>query len=141
MAVENIYKQNASDVSTKTHDRIDLTILNQQNESDLKSVFLSNIDFEITPNEIEDFFQDCGEVVRITLFNNNKYIHRNHKQGFAYVEFDREACVEKALLLNGSILKGSRVKIRRKRTNIRSYHKKKGKRCPISNLSQLTSKM
>lgn len=138
MVAENISKQNLSEDSLKTHSLIEPKTLIQQTESDLKSIFVSNIDFEITPNEIEDFFQDCGEIVRITLFNDSKHIHRSHKQGFAYVEFDRETSVERALLFNGSILKGSKIKIQRKRTNIRSYHKKKkSSGCKNLNQSQL----
>lgn len=140
MVAEDIYKRNTSEINPKAHDLIESKIPIQQTESDLKSIFISNIDFEITPNEIEDFFQDCGDIVRVTLFNDNKHIHKNHKQGFAYIEFDRETCVEKALLFNGSILKGTRIKIQRKRTNIRSYHKKKGTGCTIPNQSQLISR-
>lgn len=127
MIDEYTHKQsiNISSFNFKSGGMIESKMQIQPNESDLKSIFVSNIDFNITPNEIEDFFQNCGEIIRITLFNDNKHIHRGHKRGFAYVEFDKEIYVEKALLLNGSILKGNKIKIQKKRTNIPSYHNKK----------------
>lgn len=95
------------------------------NEADSRSVFVSNIDFNITPAEIEDHFKSCGDIIRITLFNDNKHLHKNHKLGYAYIEFEDIASVEKALQLHGSVLEGDKIKIQRKRTNIRSYKKKK----------------
>lgn len=95
------------------------------NEADSRSVFVSNIDFNITPTEIEDHFKDCGDIIRITLFNDNKHLHKNHKLGYAYIEFEDTASVEKALQLNESVLEGNKIKLQRKRTNIRAYKKKK----------------
>lgn len=109
----------------KALDLTEVTAQEPQNESDKRSVFVSNIDFNITPAEIEDHFHDCGIIVRITIFNDNKHLHKNHKQGFAYIEFRESSDVEKALLLDGSILGGNEIKIKKKRTNIRSYHQKR----------------
>ncbi|CAL9728096.1 hypothetical protein MOUN0_C02036 [Monosporozyma unispora] len=118
------YQNNTNNLST-TLDLEKLEPQSHHNEADSRSVFVSNIDFNITPAEIEEHFKDCGEIVRITLFNDNKHLHKNHKQGYSYIEFENVDCVEKALQLNDSILEGNKIKIQRKRTNIRSYNKKK----------------
>ncbi|KAK6136483.1 hypothetical protein DH2020_029779 [Rehmannia glutinosa] len=89
---------------------------NQANkeEVDARSVFVGNVDYSCTPEEVQQHFQSCGTVNRVTI-RSNKY---GQPKGYAYVEFLETEAVEQALLLNESELHGRQLKVSAKRTNI-----------------------
>ncbi|KAL0357057.1 UNVERIFIED_CONTAM: ABC transporter G family member 11 [Sesamum calycinum] len=83
-------------------------------EVDARSVFVGNVDYACTPEEVQQHFQSCGTVNRVTI-RTNKY---GQPKGYAYVEFLETEAVEQALLLNESELHGRQLKVSAKRTNI-----------------------
>ncbi|KAL3651645.1 Polyadenylate-binding protein 2 [Castilleja foliolosa] len=83
-------------------------------EVDRRSVFVGNVDYACTPEEVQQHFQSCGTVNRVTI-RTNKY---GQPKGYAYVEFLETEAVEQALLLNESELHGRQLKISAKRTNV-----------------------
>ncbi|XP_051147056.1 polyadenylate-binding protein 2-like [Andrographis paniculata] len=89
---------------------------NQANreEVDARSIFVGNVDYSCTPEEVQQHFQTCGTVNRVTI-RTNKY---GQPKGYAYVEFLEAEAVEPALLLNESELHGRQLKVSAKRTNI-----------------------
>ncbi|KAK6143686.1 hypothetical protein DH2020_024034 [Rehmannia glutinosa] len=89
---------------------------NQTNreEVDSRSVFVGNVDYSCTPEEVQQHFQSCGTVNRVTI-RTNKY---GQPKGYAYVEFLEPEAVEQAVLLNESELHGRQLKVSAKRTNV-----------------------
>ncbi|KAJ9670139.1 hypothetical protein PVL29_026598 [Vitis rotundifolia] len=89
---------------------------NQANreEADARSVFVGNVDYACTPEEVQQHFQSCGTVNRVTILT-DKY---GQPKGFAYVEFLEVEAVQEALLLNESELHGRQLKVLAKRTNV-----------------------
>ncbi|KAK4424319.1 Polyadenylate-binding protein 2 [Sesamum alatum] len=89
---------------------------NQTNreEVDSRSIFVGNVDYSCTPEEVQQHFQSCGTVNRVTI-RTNKY---GQPKGYAYVEFLEPEAVEQALLLNESELHGRQLKVSAKRTNV-----------------------
>ncbi|XP_031128000.1 polyadenylate-binding protein 2-like isoform X2 [Ipomoea triloba] len=89
---------------------------NQANreEVDSRSVFVGNVDYACTPEEVQQHFQACGMVNRVTI-RTNKF---GQPKGYAYVEFLEPEAVQEALLLNESELHGRQLKVSAKRTNI-----------------------
>nr|GLL23834.1 polyadenylate-binding protein 2-like isoform X2 [Ipomoea trifida] len=89
---------------------------NQANreEVDSRSVFVGNVDYACTPEEVQQHFQACGTVNRVTI-RTNKF---GQPKGYAYVEFLETEAVQEALLLNESELHGRQLKVSAKRTNI-----------------------
>eukprot|EP00924_Labyrinthula_sp_SR-Ha-C_P014778 snap_masked-scaffold_43-processed-gene-1.72-mRNA-1 protein AED:0.02 eAED:0.02 QI:0/-1/0/1/-1/1/1/0/152 len=85
---------------------------------DQNSVHIANLDDEVTPEDLNNFFINCGVVNRITIMV-NKYTGKS--KGFAYVEFEDENSVDMALGLSETELKGRAVRISRKRTNIPKF--------------------
>ncbi|XP_058215328.1 polyadenylate-binding protein 2-like [Rhododendron vialii] len=83
-------------------------------EVDSRSVFVGNVDYSCTPEEVQQHFQSCGTVNRVTI-RTNKY---GQPKGYAYVEFLEPEAVQEALLLNESELHGRQLKISAKRTNV-----------------------
>lgn len=92
----------------------------QQLEADACSIFVSNISLDATPEEIDDHFQDCGIIKRITMLYDKK---TGPSEGYAYVEFDSIDSRDKALRYNGSSFLNSKIGVQKKRTNVPNYNK------------------
>lgn len=65
------------------------------------------VDYACTPEEVQQHFQSCGTVNRVTILT-DKY---GQPKGFAYVEFVEVEAVQNALLLNESELHGRQLKV------------------------------
>lgn len=89
---------------------------NQANkeEADSRSVFVGNVDYACTPEEVQQHFQSCGTVNRVTILT-DKF---GQPKGFAYVEFVEVEAIQEALALNESELHGRQLKVSPKRTNV-----------------------
>ncbi|KAK9011281.1 hypothetical protein V6N11_044134 [Hibiscus sabdariffa] len=72
------------------------------------------VDYACTPEEVQQHFQSCGTVNRVTILT-DKY---GQPKGFAYVEFLEAEAVQEALVLNESELHGRQLKVLPKRTNV-----------------------
>jgi polyadenylate-binding protein 2 len=115
----------------------------QKQQRDERSVFVQNVDFKTTGEELMAFFQPCGSVERVTILA-DKFGHPkgcvarsirvnvktkkncdppppSSKCSFAYVEFNDKAAVENALVLSGTAFKDRPLKIITKRTNVPSF--------------------
>ncbi|KAG4908278.1 hypothetical protein JHK82_056924 [Glycine max] len=75
---------------------------------------LTTVDYACTPEEVQQHFQSCGTVNRVTILT-DKF---GQPKGFAYVEFVEIDAVQNALLLNESELHGRQLKVSAKRTNV-----------------------
>lgn len=71
------------------------------------NIFLFQVDYACTPEEVQQHFQSCGTVNRVTILT-DKF---GQPKGFAYVEFVEVDAVQNALLLNESELHGRQLKV------------------------------
>ncbi|CAL5364069.1 unnamed protein product [Camellia sinensis] len=74
----------------------------EKEEVDSRSIYVGNVDYACTPEEVQQHFQSCGTVNRVTILT-DKF---GQPKGFAYVEFVEIEAVQNALLLNESELHG-----------------------------------
>lgn len=65
------------------------------------------VDYACTPEEVQQHFQSCGTVNRVTILT-DKF---GQPKGFAYVEFLEVEAVQEALQLNESELHGRQLKV------------------------------
>jgi RNA recognition motif-containing protein len=72
-------------------------------------VTLLQVDYACLPEEVQQHFQDCGTVNRVTILTDNF----GHPKGFAYVEFLDIEAVQNALQLNDTELHGRRLKVKK----------------------------
>ncbi|KAG2312462.1 hypothetical protein Bca4012_027011 [Brassica carinata] len=86
----------------------------EKEEVDLRSIYVGNVDYACTPEEVQQHFQSCGTVNRVTILT-DKF---GQPKGFAYVEFVEEEAVQNSLVLNESELHGRQIKVSAKRTNV-----------------------
>lgn len=98
--------------------------LAEKEEVDARSIYVGNVDYACTPEEVQQHFQSCGTVNRVTILT-DKY---GQPKGFAYVEFVEVDAVQNALLLNESELHGRQLKVSAKRTNIPGMKQYRGRR-------------
>ncbi|KAI8536278.1 hypothetical protein RHMOL_Rhmol10G0244800 [Rhododendron molle] len=86
--------------------------------------FVHLVDYACTPEEVQQHFQSCGTVNRVTILT-DKF---GQPKGFAYVEFVEVEAVQEALLLNESELHGRQLKVMAKRTNVPGMKQFRGRR-------------
>jgi len=82
---------------------------------DARSIFVGNVDYSASPEEIQAHFQSCGSINRVTILLDK---FTGQPKGYAYVEFTEPSLVAQALVLNESVFKGRNIKVTPKRTNI-----------------------
>jgi len=86
----------------------------EKQEADLKSIYVGNVDYGATAEELEQHFHGCGSINRVTILC-DKYT--GHPKGFAYVEFADKDSVITAMALDDSLFRGRQIKVTPKRTN------------------------
>mmetsp|Transcript_14289 Transcript_14289/g.24446 ORF Transcript_14289/g.24446 Transcript_14289/m.24446 type:complete len:214 (-) Transcript_14289:67-708(-) len=108
--LKEVQAQVEKDLSTQT--------LASKQDVDARSVFVGQVDYSATPEELQLHFQSCGTIVRITIMC-DKYSGK--PKGYAYVEFADASSVANALVLNETVFKGRPLKVTAKRTNVPSF--------------------
>ncbi|XP_010555595.1 PREDICTED: polyadenylate-binding protein 1-like [Tarenaya hassleriana] len=98
--------------------------LAEKEEVDARSIYVGNVDYACTPEEVQQHFQSCGTVNRVTILT-DKF---GQPKGFAYVEFVEIDAVQNALMLNESELHGRQLKVSAKRTNVPGMKQYRGRR-------------
>ncbi|EPQ30843.1 uncharacterized protein PFL1_01741 [Pseudozyma flocculosa PF-1] len=87
----------------------------EKEEVDSRSVYVGNVDYGATPEEIQQHFQSCGTINRVTILCDK---FTGHPKGYAYVEFADPSLVANAMVLNESLFRGRLIKVTAKRTNL-----------------------
>ncbi|XP_065211008.1 RNA-binding protein 34-like [Planococcus citri] len=75
-----------------------------------KGIFIGNLRFRITEEEIWDFFKDCGEISSVRVIRDKE---TGFCKGFGYVNFKTEDSVEFALKLDEEKLQDREIRIKR----------------------------
>ncbi|XP_019875145.2 polyadenylate-binding protein 2-like [Aethina tumida] len=88
--------------------------LEEKMEADNRSVYVGNVDYGTTPQELTKHFQGCGIINRVKI-QHNKYDGK--PKGFAYIEFGHTDSVRLAMAMDESLLRGRQIKVMPKRTN------------------------
>jgi hypothetical protein len=72
-------------------------------DHDALSIYIGNVDYSASEEELRNTFMACGEIVRVTIIKNMK---TGHPKGAAFIEFTDKGGVEQAMQLNGKEVKG-----------------------------------
>ncbi|KAJ5827654.1 hypothetical protein N7447_004417 [Penicillium robsamsonii] len=98
----------------------------QENKEDIdaRSIFVGNVDYGSSPEEIQAHFQSCGSINRVTILLDK---FSGQPKGYAYVEFAEPSLVAQALVLNESVFRGRNLKVVPKRTNLPGMHRGRGR--------------
>ncbi|XP_068116502.1 embryonic polyadenylate-binding protein 2 [Hyperolius riggenbachi] len=87
----------------------------EKREMDKRSVYVGNVDYEGTAQDLESHFSSCGRMNRITILCDR---FSGHPKGYAYIEFAEQRSVEAATALDESVFRGRTIKVLPKRTNV-----------------------
>ncbi|KAJ1020010.1 hypothetical protein NDA16_004291 [Ustilago loliicola] len=87
----------------------------EREEVDSRSIYVGNVDYGATPEEVQQHFQSCGTINRVTILCDK---FTGHPKGYAYVEFADPSLVANAMVLNESLFRGRLIKVTAKRTNM-----------------------
>ncbi|KAG6334155.1 hypothetical protein ID866_4943 [Astraeus odoratus] len=77
--------------------------------ADSRSIFVGNVDYGATPEEIQGHFQACGTINRVTILCDK---FTGHPKGYAYVEFAEPDFIDAALAMDNSLFRGRLIKVR-----------------------------
>lgn len=88
--------------------------IEEKREIDDRSIYVGNVDYGATAEELEAHFHGCGSMNRVTILCNKA---DGHPKGFAYIEFGSKDFVETALAMNETLFRGRQIKVMAKRTN------------------------
>lgn len=75
---------------------------------DAKTIFVKNLPYDTTEQEVNDYFLKCGAIQSVRLVYNSLH---NHFKGFGYVDFKNSSAVKEAVKLDGKIFKGRALTI------------------------------
>lgn len=82
--------------------------LEEKQEIDTRSVYVGNVDYGASAEELEAHFHGCGTINRVTILCNKS---DGHPKGFAYIEFGSKEYVETALAMNETLFRGRQIKV------------------------------
>ncbi|OJJ83369.1 polyadenylate-binding protein [Aspergillus glaucus CBS 516.65] len=100
------------------------SLAENKEEIDARSVFVGNVDYAASPEEIQAHFQSCGSINRVTILLDK---FTGQPKGYAYVEFAEPSLVAQALILNESVFRGRNLKVVPKRTNLPGMARGRGR--------------
>ena len=83
---------------------------NTENEVDRRSIYVGNVHFSASTEELRALFKECGTIERATIPSD---FYGNPK-GYAYIEFAEHSAVLKAEDLNDKEFKGRKLKVQPK---------------------------
>ncbi|NWU94878.1 EPAB2 protein, partial [Upupa epops] len=84
-------------------------------EVDQRSIYVGNVDYGGTAEELESHFNSCGQINRVTILCDK---FSGHPKGYAYIEFEEKSSVKAAVELDESVFRGRIIKVLPKRTNM-----------------------
>ncbi|XP_059713658.1 embryonic polyadenylate-binding protein 2 [Haemorhous mexicanus] len=84
-------------------------------EADQRSIYVGNVDYGGTAEELESHFNSCGQINRVTILCDK---FSGHPKGYAYIEFEEQSSVKAAVELDESVFRGRVIKVLPKRTNM-----------------------
>ncbi|KAJ5610808.1 RNP domain protein [Penicillium lagena] len=108
----------------QTLDQQSENLAENKEEIDARSVFVGNVDYGASPEEIQAHFQSCGSINRVTILLDK---FSGQPKGYAYVEFAEPSLVAQALVLNESVFRGRNLKVVPKRTNLPGMNRGRGR--------------
>lgn len=83
--------------------------LEEKIEVDNRSIYVGNVDYGATAEELEAHFHGCGSINRVTILCNK---FDGHPKGFAYIEFADKDSVQTAMAMDESLFRGRQIKVK-----------------------------
>lgn len=101
----------------------------KEKEDDQRSIFVKNLEYTASKDDIESHFKEFGDIKRITIIYDKVY---KQPTGKCYIEFSDNKAKEKAIETK-KLYKGRVLEVSQKRTNIPFLNKNKKKNSNFDN--------
>ena len=111
--MQNVVESQLGSAATPSIDPSDTSALDET------SIYVGQVDYEATPEELQALFQSCGTINRVTIMCDR---YTGQPKGFAYIEFSSVDAVESAVLLNETEFRGRALKVTPKRQNVMGFN-------------------
>lgn len=105
------------------HIRVNSSIISKTAHDYKRSVFVGNLPFVISEEDVRQHFLDCGEIVDIRLVKDWK---TGIGKGFGYVKFENTDSAELAIRLDNSVLKTRKIRVSPSETDPKNKRTDKG---------------
>ena len=92
----------------------------ESDERDRRSIFIGNVDYSTSTEELRNLFKECRAIERVTIPIDKL---TTLPKGYAYIEFLDPSSVIKAEGFNEKMFKGRKLKVLPKRNNIPKFNK------------------
>jgi nucleolin len=89
-------------------DRDTKRVRNDEKPEGCKSVFVGNLPFSATEEDLKSLFADCGDIEGARIATDRE---TGRARGFGYVDFADESAVDKAMAMTGSDLNGRAIRV------------------------------
>lgn len=88
------------------------THIDEQSALDARSVYVGNVDYAATPEQLEKIFSKVGVVEKVTILVHR---HTSFSKGYAYIAFKEQESVARAIEeLNDTLLRSRPLKVHQK---------------------------
>ena len=114
-ADEMMRRMNEMDDELAQMTKVQSGMQRQVGEMDEKSIYVGQVDYEATVEELRAFFSPCGIINKMTIVTDKI---TQHSKGYAYIEFDDKESVASALTLDDSTFKGRQLKVLPKKQTV-----------------------
>ncbi|NWW32736.1 EPA2A protein, partial [Panurus biarmicus] len=120
-AENHLFMSSEADRCPSVHDKALLSTAlfplttKEKMEVDQRSIYVGNVDYGGTAEELESHFNSCGQINRVTILCDK---FSGHPKGYAYIEFEEQSSVKAAVELDESVFRGRVIKVLPKRTNM-----------------------
>ncbi|XP_007449418.1 PREDICTED: polyadenylate-binding protein 2-like, partial [Lipotes vexillifer] len=88
--------------------------IEEKMEADSHSIYVGNVGYGATAEELEAHFHGCGSVNHVIILCDK---FSGHPKGFAYIDFSDKESVRTSLALDESLFRGRQIKVIPKRAN------------------------
>ncbi|KAK3802691.1 hypothetical protein RRG08_001954 [Elysia crispata] len=89
------------------HLRVDISTMSKKHDKK-RSVFVGNLPFDVTEEDLYSHFEDCGEIKNVRLVRDRR---TSLGKGIGYVQFDSKDSVSLALKLNKTKVRGRELRV------------------------------
>jgi len=101
------------DMGSESHDTATSDV--SKADANSRSVYVGNVDYQVTVEDLRDHFAACGNISRVTIMMNKS---TGAPMGYGFIEFHKNEGATNALMLDETELRERIIKVQIKRKNI-----------------------
>lgn len=101
------------EMGSESHDTVTSDV--SKADANSRSVYVGNVDYQVTVEELRDHFAACGNISRVTIMMNKQ---TGAPMGYGFIEFHKTEGATNALMLDETELRERIIKVQIKRKNL-----------------------